>query len=106
MTTLEARARARQGATSTSFDGDEIAPCDGDAREVDRRAWLARARERLRDGAGGTGAARRRRRPTAWTRARALGAAFVGACAVRGVGVADGATALTKGVARNGFVSA
>ena len=106
MTTLEARARERGDATSTSFDDDEIAPRDGGAREVDRERWVARARERLRDGAGGTRAGRRRRRRGAWTRARALGGVVVGAWAVRGVGVADGASVLTKGVARNGFVSA
>ena len=106
MTTLEARARERGDATSTSFDGDEITPRDGGAREVDRERWVARARERLRDGAGGTRAGRRRRRRGAWTRARALGGVVVGAWAVRGVGVADGASVLTKGVARNGFVSA
>ena len=106
MTTLEARARERGDATSTSFDGDEIAPRDGGAREVDRERWVARARERLRDGAGGTRAGRRRRRRGAWTRARAVGGVVVGAWAVRGVGVADGASVLTKGVARNGFVSA
>ena len=48
MTTLEARARERGDATSTSFDGDEMAPRDGGAREVDREPWVARVRERLR----------------------------------------------------------
>ena len=106
MTTLEARARERGDATSTSFDGDEMAPRDGGAREVDREPWVARVRERLRDGAGGTRAGRRRRRRGAWTRARAVGGVVVGAWAVRGVDIADGASVLTKGVARNGFVSA
>ena len=75
------------------------------ARWIENGGWRGRGRDyetapagRARGGDGGVGGA--------WTRARALGGVVVGAWAVRGVGVADGASVLTKGVARNGFVSA
>ena len=96
MTTLR-RAREREETRRRRRSMVMRSPRDGGAREVDRERWVARARERLRDGAGGTRAGRRRR-PGA--DARALGGVVVGAWAVRGVGVGTARRCRRKGGAK------